>query len=62
MTKKLHPISDLEAKMKPEVLAKARKMAEEKGLKIRLSIVREKSVGKPSEHTSLGTASFSIGD
>ena len=40
--KKTHPISELDAKMKPAVLARARRMAERESLNIRLSILREK--------------------
>jgi len=40
--KKTHPISELEARMNPAVLAKAKKMAEEENLNIRLAILREK--------------------
>jgi len=40
--KKTHPIGELEAKMKPEVLARARKMAEQESLNIRLGKLREK--------------------
>jgi hypothetical protein len=42
MAKKTHPISELEARMKPEVLARARKMAQEESLNIRLAVLREK--------------------
>jgi len=40
--KKTHPISELDAKMNPAVLAKAKKMAQEESLNIRLAILREK--------------------
>ena len=49
MTKKTHPISKLEAKMDPAILEKARKMAQEETLNIRLSILREKYGLKQSE-------------
>jgi hypothetical protein len=42
MAKKTHPISELDAKMNPEVLARAKKMAQEESLNIRLAILREK--------------------
>jgi transcriptional regulator with XRE-family HTH domain len=42
MAKKFHPISELEAKMKPEVLEKARKIYERESLNIKLSQLREK--------------------
>ena len=47
--KKTHPISELDAKMDPAVLAKARKMAERESLNIRLGILREKYGVKQSE-------------
>ena len=47
--KKTHPISELEAKMDPKVLARAKKMAQEESLNIRLSILREKYGIKQSE-------------
>jgi len=40
--KKTHPISELDARMNPAVLAKAKKMAQEESLNIRLAILREK--------------------
>jgi len=40
--KKTHPISELDAKMNPEVLARAKKMAQEESLNVRLAILREK--------------------
>jgi hypothetical protein len=42
MAKKTHPISDLDARMNPEALARARKMAEKESLNIRLAMLREK--------------------
>jgi molecular chaperone GrpE (heat shock protein) len=47
--KKTHPISELDAKMDPAVLAKAKKMAEEESLNVRLAILREKYGTKQSE-------------
>jgi len=47
--KKTHPISELEAKMNPDVLARAKKMAKEESLNIRLAILREKYGMKQSE-------------
>jgi hypothetical protein len=49
MAKKTHPISELEAKMDPAVLARARKMAQEESLNIRLGMLREKYGVKQSE-------------
>jgi predicted XRE-type DNA-binding protein len=49
MAKKFHPISELEAKMKPEVLEKARKIYERESLNIKLSRLREKHSIKQSE-------------
>ncbi|GHT64019.1 hypothetical protein FACS1894110_02880 [Spirochaetia bacterium] len=42
MTKKAHPISELDAKMKPEVLEKARMLYERERLNIKLGQLREK--------------------
>ena len=47
--KKTHPISELDARMNPEVLARAKKRAKEESLNIRLSILREKYGMKQSE-------------
>jgi len=47
--KKTRPISELDAKMNPEVLAKAKKMAQKESLNIRLAILREKYGVKQSE-------------
>ena len=47
--KKLHPISEFDAKMTPEVLARAKKMAEQESLNIRLGMLREKYGVKQSE-------------
>jgi hypothetical protein len=49
MAKKTHPISELEAKMNPVVLEKARRMAREESLNIRLAILREKYGMKQNE-------------
>jgi hypothetical protein len=49
MAKKTHPISELEAKMNPAVLEKARRMAREESLNIRLAILREKYGVKQKE-------------
>jgi len=50
--KKTHPISKLDAKMNPAVLAKAKKMAEQESLNIRLGMLREKYGVKQSEITN----------
>ena len=47
--KKTRPISELEAKMNQEVLAKARRMAQKESLNIKLAILREKYGVKQSE-------------
>ena len=47
--KKTRPLSELDAKMSPAVLAKARKMAEQESLNIRLAMLREKYGIKQSE-------------
>jgi molecular chaperone GrpE (heat shock protein) len=47
--KKTRPISELDAKMNPEVLARAKKMAQKESLNIRLAILREKYGMKQSE-------------
>ena len=49
MPKKTHPISELDAKMNPEALTKAKKMAERESLNIRLGILREKYGIKQSD-------------
>jgi predicted XRE-type DNA-binding protein len=49
MAKKTHPISELDAKMNPAVLEKARRMAQEESLNIRLGMLREKYGMKQSE-------------
>jgi len=49
MQKKTHPLSKLDAKMNPDVLARARRMAEQESLNIRLGILREKYGIKQSE-------------
>jgi hypothetical protein len=50
--KKTHPISELDARMDPEVLAKAKKMAQEESLKVRLAILREKYGVRQNEVTA----------
>jgi hypothetical protein len=52
MAKKTHPISELDAKMNPAVLEKARRMAREESLNIRLAILREKYGMKQNEITN----------
>jgi hypothetical protein len=52
VAKKTRPISELEAKMNPEVLARAKKMAQEESLNIRLAILREKYGMKQNEITN----------
>jgi hypothetical protein len=52
MPKKTHPISELEARMAPEVLARAKKMAQEESLNVRLAILREKYGVKQNEITA----------
>jgi hypothetical protein len=47
--KKTHPIRELDAKMNPAVLAKAKKMAEQESLNIRLGMLRDKYGVKQSE-------------
>ena len=47
--KKTRPISELEARMNPEVLARAKKMAQKESLNIRLAILREKYGVKQNE-------------
>jgi hypothetical protein len=49
MVKKTHPISELDTRMKAEVLARARKRAEQESLNIRLGMLREKYGVKQSE-------------
>jgi len=50
--KKTHTISKLEAKIKPEILEKARKMAQKESLNIRLANLREKYGIKQNEITN----------
>jgi len=52
MAKKTRPISELDAKMNPEVLARAKKKAQEESLNIQLAILREKYGVKQSEITN----------
>ncbi|MDR2897240.1 MAG: XRE family transcriptional regulator [Spirochaetaceae bacterium] len=49
MPKKTHPISELDARMNPEVLARAKQMAQKESLNIRLAMLREKCGVKQSE-------------
>ena len=42
MAKQTRPISELDARMDPAVLEKARRMAQKESLNIRLSLLREK--------------------
>jgi hypothetical protein len=49
MSKKTHPISELDKRMNPEVLAKAKKKAQKESLNIRLAILREKYGVKQDE-------------
>jgi molecular chaperone GrpE (heat shock protein) len=49
MPKKTHPISELDARMNPEVLARAKRRAQEESLNIRLAMLREKYGIKQSE-------------
>jgi hypothetical protein len=50
--KKTHPVSELDTRMKAEVLTRARKMAEKGSLNIRLGMLREKYGVKQSEITN----------
>jgi hypothetical protein len=52
MAKKTHPINGLDAKMDPVVLEKARRMAREESLNIRLAMLREKYGVKQSGITN----------
>jgi hypothetical protein len=52
MAKKTHPISELDARVKVDVLVRARKMAEKESLNIRLGMLREKYGVKQSEITN----------
>jgi hypothetical protein len=49
LLKKTRPISELDAKMNPEVLARAKKAAKKESLNIRLAILREKYGLKQSQ-------------
>jgi hypothetical protein len=49
MSKKTHPISELDARMSPEVLIRAKKKAQTESLNIRLAMLREKNGVKQSE-------------
>ena len=50
--KKTRPISELDARMKPEVLARAKKMAEQESLNIRLGMLRAKYGVRQTEITN----------
>jgi hypothetical protein len=52
MAKQNHPISELDAKLKPEVLEKSRKLYERERLNIILCQLREKHAIKQSEVSS----------
>jgi len=52
MAKKTRPLSELDARMDPAVLERARRMAEKESLNIRLAMLREKYGVKQSEITS----------
>jgi hypothetical protein len=52
ITKKTHPIKELDARMNPEVLARAKKMAQKESLNIRFAILLEKYVVKQNEITN----------
>ncbi|MCL2479311.1 MAG: helix-turn-helix domain-containing protein [Treponema sp.] len=47
--KKTYPVSELEARMKPEILVRAKKMAQKESLNIKLALLREKYGVKQSE-------------
>jgi molecular chaperone GrpE (heat shock protein) len=49
MAKKTHPISELEARMNPEVLDRVKRIAQKESLNIRLAMLREKYGVKQSE-------------
>ena len=49
MAKKTRPISELDARMDPAVLEKARKMAAKESLNIRLALLREKHAAKQTD-------------
>ena len=49
VSKKTRPISELDAKMNPEVLTRAKKAARKESLNIRLALLREKYGLKQSE-------------
>jgi hypothetical protein len=59
MAKKTHPISELDAKMDTAVLEKARRMAREESLNIRLAILREKYGIKQNELTNFTQTAIS---
>nr|AGS53792.1 hypothetical protein [uncultured bacterium contig00039] len=47
--KKTRPISELDKKMNPEILARAKRMAQKESLNIRLALLREKYGVKQNE-------------
>jgi hypothetical protein len=51
-----HPISELEARMKPETLAKARKLYEQDSLNLKLKAMREKYGVKQGDAAPAQTA------
>ena len=53
MSKKTRPISELEAMMDPEVLARAKKMAQKQSPNVRLAMLQEKYEAKQGESNSL---------
>ena len=57
--KKTHPLSELDAKMNPAVLEKARKMAQKESLNIRLAILREKYGIKQNEVSNFSQTAVS---
>jgi hypothetical protein len=59
MAKKTHPISELDAKMEPAVLEKARRMAQEESLTIRLAMLREKYGVKQGEIANFSQSAVS---
>jgi ABC-type histidine transport system ATPase subunit len=53
MPKKTHPISELDARMDPEVLAMAKKMAQKESLNIRLAMLQEKYKNKQGKNENV---------
>ena len=54
-----HPISELDKKIKPEILAKARKLCEQDLLNIRLKELRDKSGIKQTEVANFSQTAIS---